>query len=95
VLEEDVKKEIFYDKKRMSTAILDDFSLKEAETLERLANSFKADLSEAIHIALSVEDDEYKTNLLKDLQGSVAALRKEVTTNCHLAIISTVMEDYC
>ena len=79
MLEEDVKKEIFYDKKRMSTAILDDFrlekhtniiltitfSLREAEALERLANSFKADLSEAIHIALSVDDDESKANLLK------------------------------
>lgn len=94
VFEEDVKKEIFYDKKRMSTALLDDFSLSETEALERLANGFKADLSEAIHIALSIDDDETKINLLKDLQDSVSSLRKEVTTNCHLAIIATVMEDY-
>ena len=79
VFEEDVKKEIFYDKKRMSTALLDDFrlenhtnflltftfSLSETEALERLANGFKADLSEAIHIALSIDDDETKINLLK------------------------------
>ena len=79
LFEEDIKKEIFYDKKRMSTALLDDFrlekhtnflltftfSLSETEALERLANGFKSDLSEAIHIALSIDDDETKINFLK------------------------------
>jgi len=94
VFEEEVKKEIFYDKKRMSNAVLDDFSLTEAESMERLANNFNTDLNTAIQIALSVADVNTKICLLKDLQNRLAALRKEVTANCHLAIIATVMDDY-
>jgi len=94
VFEEDVKKEIYYNKNRMSTAVLEDFSLTQAEAMERLANSFEADLHRAVEVALTLPEDKLKIRIIKALLYRMGVLRKEVTANCHLAIISTVMEDY-
>jgi len=62
--------------------------------MERLANSFEADLHRAVEVALTLPEDKVKIQIIKDLVCRMGVLRKEVTANCHLAIISTVMEDY-
>jgi len=89
-----VNKEIFYNKNRMSTAVLEDFSVSQAEAMARLATSFESDLRKSVEIVLDIPDDKGKVELIQDLLDKLDILRKEVTTNCHLAIISTVMEDY-
>ena len=81
VFEDDVKKEIYYNKNRMSTAVLEDFrslksyywfifvaytcSLTQAEAMERLANSFEADLHRAVEVALTLPEDTVKIRIIK------------------------------
>eukprot|EP00092_Neocalanus_flemingeri_P033694 GFUD01036627.1.p1 GENE.GFUD01036627.1~~GFUD01036627.1.p1 ORF type:complete len:225 (+),score=71.12 GFUD01036627.1:215-889(+) len=94
VFEENVKKEVFYNKNRMSTVLLEDFSVTQTESMGRIAKSFESDLEKAVQIVLELPDNDQKMELLQDLIYRIEVLKKEATANCHLAIISTVMDDY-
>ena len=84
-----------------------EYSPGDCAAMERIVGHFETDLNKIIELVLAIPDDQYKKEfiqvnniirlkyyhlyLIQELLVAMHVLKKDVTVNCHLAILSAIV----